>query len=105
MKVENLKMDEIEVSKILSQIEDSSSKENIVNSGRVQGINIYQDKLNILIIKKQTDDNKDFDNIKSLIREKLSLFTKIKIDIKEGLEKSDITHLLNMSKFSKKIKN
>ena len=43
---------EIEVDKKLTQIKDINSEENIVNSGRIQGINIYRENINILIAKK-----------------------------------------------------
>ena len=50
---------EIEIAKKLSKIEDISSKENIVNSGRVQGINIYRENINILIAKKKDEKKED----------------------------------------------
>ncbi len=43
---------EIIIAEKLSKIRDLISNENIVNSGRVQGINIYKEKINILITKK-----------------------------------------------------
>ena len=43
---------EIEIGRKLSNIFENFSEENIVNSGRVQGINIYKEKINILIAKK-----------------------------------------------------
>ena len=43
---------EIIIAEKLSKIKDLISNENIVNSGRVQGINIYKEKINILITKK-----------------------------------------------------
>ena len=46
-------MNEIEIASKLSTIKENLSKDNIVNSGRVQGINIYKDKVNILIAKKK----------------------------------------------------
>ena len=39
-----MQMTEIDVSKILSNIKDISSGDNIINSGRIQGIN--KDKVN-----------------------------------------------------------
>ncbi len=94
-------MNEISVSKILSQIKDISSEDNIVNSGRIQGINIYKTNLNILITKKKDEKEKDFILIENKIKKSLSQFKEIKIDIQEGeLKKSDITHLLNMSKLN-----
>ena len=44
-------MTEIEIAQKLSDILDISSQDNIVNSGRVQGINVYKDNINILIAK------------------------------------------------------
>ena len=49
-------MNEIEIASKLSTIKENLSKDNIVNSGRVQGINIYKDKVNILIAKKEETD-------------------------------------------------
>ena len=94
-------MNEISVSKILSQIKDISSEDNIVNSGRIQGINIYKTNLNIFIKKKKDEKEKDFILIENKIKKSLSQVQEIKIDIQEGeLKKSDITHLLNMSKLN-----
>ena len=52
-------MTEIEVAKKLAQIQDINSEENIVNSGRIQGINIYRENLNILIAKKNDENSED----------------------------------------------
>ena len=37
---------EIQIAQLLSDIKENNSQENIVNSGRVQGINIYKENLN-----------------------------------------------------------
>ncbi len=96
---------EIEIAKKLSQIKDINSDENIVNSGRVQGINIYHNKLNILISKRQDDDAESFNNFVEKIKSNFSNFQEISVDQKEGeLKKSDITHLLNMSNIDGKKK-
>ncbi len=96
-----MQMTEIDVSKILSNIKDISSGDNIINSGRIQGINIYRKNLNILITKKKDESENDFLSLESEIKDSLKSFEEIKIDIKDGeLKKSDITHLLNMSKIS-----
>ena len=47
-------IDEIEIASKLSLITEKGLDENIVNSGRIQGINIYKEKINILIAKKKT---------------------------------------------------
>ena len=96
---------EIDIAKILGKIEDVPSKENIVNSGRVQGINIYRDDLNILIAKKDSEGEKEINLIREKIKELLPKFKNIKIDIKEGdFKKSEVTHLLNMSQLDKQDK-
>ena len=46
-------LNEIEIASKLSLIQEIEISENIVNSGRVQGINIYKDKINILLAKKK----------------------------------------------------
>ena len=93
---------EINVAKILSEIPEVSNNDNIVNSGRIQGINIYRDKINILISKKNSEQEEEMEKLKQNIRSKLPIKENLTIDIKEGeLKKSDITHLLNMSKVDK----
>ena len=93
---------EINVAKILSEIPEVSNNDNIVNSGRIQGINIYKDKINILISKKNSEQEEEMEKLKQNIRSKLPIKENLTIDIKEGeLKKSDITHLLNMSKVDK----
>jgi radical SAM protein with 4Fe4S-binding SPASM domain len=95
-------INEIEVAQKLNKIKDISSEESVVNSGRIQGINIYRDNINILISKKSSEDEKDIIIIKRKIKESLLEFRNIKIDIKSGeFAKSEITHLFNMSKLSK----
>ena len=96
---------EIEVAKKLTQIKDINSEENIVNSGRIQGINIYRENINILIAKKNDENSEDISIVEKTIKESLSDFKNVSIDIKEGeLKKSEITHLLNMSKVDKEEK-
>ena len=93
---------EIEVAQKLNKIKDISSEESVVSSGRIQGINIYRDNINILISKKSSEDEKDIIIIIKKIKESLLEFKNIKIDIKSGeFAKSEITHLFNMSKLSK----
>ena len=90
---------EIIIAEKLSKIKDLISNENIVNSGRVQGINIYKEKINILITKKHDEKDDDVIRLKKEIISKLPNPEKISIDVQEGnLKKSEITHLLNMSK-------
>ena len=90
---------EIIIAEKLSKIKDPISNENIVNSGRVQGINIYKEKINILITKKHDENDDDVIRLKKEIISKLPNPDKISIDVQEGnLKKSEITHLLNMSK-------
>ena len=96
---------EIEVAKKLTQIKDINSEENIVNSGRIQGINIYRENINILIAKKNDENSEDISIVEKKIKESLSDFKNVSIDIKEGeLKKSEITHLLNLSKVDKEEK-
>ena len=52
---------EIEIGRKLSKIFENFSEENIVNSGRVQGINIYKEKINILIAKKKSENNQEIE--------------------------------------------
>ncbi len=93
---------EVNVAKLLSEIPEISNQDNIVNSGRIQGINIYRDKINILISKKSTEKDIEINELKNKILSKIPNKENLTIDIKEGeLKKSDITHLLNMSKVDK----
>ncbi len=92
---------EIEIGRKLSNIFENFSEENIVNSGRVQGINIYKEKINILIAKKKSENNQEIEIIKKKITNSLADSENLKIDVIEAeLKKSDIVHLLNMSKAS-----
>ena len=96
---------EIDIAKKLSKIKDISSEENIVNSGRIQGINIYREKLNILIAKKNSEDKKDIISVEKKIRELLPDFQNIKVEIKPGdFKKSEIKHLFRMSQLGKEDK-
>ena len=95
-------MNEIEIASKLSTIKENLSKDNIVNSGRVQGINIYKDKVNILIAKKEETDLQ-INEIKKNISAIFNNQNNLSIDIIEAeLKKSDITHLLSMSKIAEK---
>mgnify|MGYP001224882359 CR=1 FL=1 len=94
---------EIDIAKKLTEINDLSSGENIVNSGRIQGINIYKENLNILISKRDNEDEKSLNVYIDKIKESFPNFKEVTVDLKEGeLKKSDITHLLNMSKVDNK---
>ena len=76
---------EIEIAEKLSEVLESSIKENIINSGRVQGINIYKENLNILIAKKNSEKEKEVSAIKEKIKDCLAKdFDKITIDIQES---------------------
>ena len=98
-------MTEIEIAKKLSDILDISSQDNIVNSGKSTGINVYKDNINILIAKKNDENENDISSVKEKIKKLFVGLEKISIDVKEGdLKKSDITHLLNMSKIDKEEK-
>ena len=93
---------EIQIAEKLSLIKEKDLKDNIVNSGRVQGINIYKENINILIAKKSIETDTDISMVKKEILNLLPNPEKISIDIKEGeLKKSDVTHLLNMSDLDK----
>ncbi len=93
---------EIQIAEKLSLIKEKSLNDNIVNSGRIQGINIYKENINILISKKSIESADDILMVK---KEILKLFPnpkRVLIDVKEGeLKKSDVTHLLNMSDLDK----
>ena len=98
-------MNEIEISKKLSGIKELDADENIINSGRVQGINIYRENLNILISKRDSESDEILNNFKTEISELFPNFKNIKFDVKTGdFKKSEITHLLNMSKLDEKEK-
>ncbi len=98
-------MNEIEISKQLSTIQDFDTGENIINSGRVQGINIYRENLNILISKRDSENDETLNDLKIKISKLFPNFKNIKFDIKTGdFKKSEITHLLNMSKLDEKEK-
>ena len=75
---------EIIIAEKLSKIKDLISNENIVNSGRVQGINIYKEKINILITKKHDEKDDDVIRLKKEIISKLPNPEKISIDVQEG---------------------
>jgi len=96
-------MNEIEIAGKLSTIQEIFLKDNIVNSGRVQGINIYREKVNILIAKKKEETDLQINEIKNKISTIFDNQNNLSIDIIEAeLKKSDITHLLNMSKIDEK---
>ena len=76
---------EIIIAEKLSKIKDPISNENIVNSGRVQGINIYKEKINILITKKHDENDDDVIRLKKEIISKLPNPDKISIDVQEGV--------------------
>lgn len=93
---------EIQIAEKLSLIKEKDLKDNIVNSGRIQGINIYKENVNILIAKKSIESDNDILSVKNQILNLLPNPEKVSIDIKEGeLKKSDVTHLLNMSDLDK----
>ena len=99
-------LNEIEIASKLSSINEKEFKENIVNSGRVQGINIYKEKINILIAKKKDETELDIIEIKKNINSLFENYEFLSVDIIESeLKKSDITHLLNMSKVDLKEKS
>ena len=92
---------EIDIAKKLSLINDLNVDESIVNTGRVQGINIYKEKINILIAKKIDEKEDDISKIKNYIKNSLSDYKDILIDVKEDdFKKSEISHLFNLSKSS-----
>ena len=71
-----MQITEIEVSKILSNIKDISSEDNIINSGRIQGINIYKKNLNLLITKKKDENENDFKTEPVIVeRQKIDQFS------------------------------
>ena len=92
---------EIDIAKKLSLINDLNVDESIVNTGRVQGINIYKEKINILLAKKIDEKEDDISKIKNYIKNSLSDYKDILIDVKEDdFKKSEISHLFNLSKSS-----
>ena len=58
---------EIQIAEKLSLIKEKDLKDNIVNSGRVQGINIYKENINILIAKKSIESDTDISMVKKEI--------------------------------------
>lgn len=74
---------EIDIAKKLSLINDLNVDESIVNTGRVQGINIYKEKINILIAKKTDEKEDDISKIKNYIINSLSDYKDILIEVKE----------------------
>ena len=93
---------EIQIAEKLSLIKEKSLNDNIVNSGRIQGINIYKENINILIAKKSIESTDDILMVKKEILKFFPNPKRVLIDIKEGeLKKSDVTHLLNMSDLDK----
>ena len=96
-------IDEIEIASKLSLITEKGLDENIVNSGRIQGINIYKEKINILIAKKKQETELEISEIKNNISSQFQDYKFLSVDVIESeLKKSDITHLLNMSKVDQK---
>ncbi len=95
-------LSEIQIAEKLSLIKEKDIKDNIINSGRIQGINIYKENINILIAKKSIESDNDILIVKKEILNSLPNPERISIDIKEGeLKKSEVTHLLSMSKLDK----
>ena len=52
-------LSEIQIAEKLSLIKEKDIKDNIINSGRIQGINIYKENINILIAKKSIESTDD----------------------------------------------
>ena len=98
-------INEIEIAGKLSSIDEKKLSDNIVNSGRVQGINIYREKINILIAKKKDESELEINQVKNNIYSLFKNYKNLSVDtIESELKKSDITHLLNMSKIDNKEK-
>ncbi len=98
-------INEIEIASKLSSINEKKLTDNIVNSGRVQGINIYREKINILIAKNKDESELEINEVKNNIYSLFKNYKSLSVDtIESELKKSDITHLLNMSKIDNKEK-
>ena len=69
-------INEIEIAGKLSSIDEKKLSDNIVNSGRVQGINIYKEKINILIAKKKDESELEINEVKNNIYSLFKIYTK-----------------------------
>ena len=108
---EHLMLTEIELAKELLTIQDrsyASFNKNIVDTGRVRGINIYKDHINILIENdkdnsiSRTEEIRN--NIKSHLEENLNI-KKVEIDVTDYTgQKSEVSQLLKMSQVDNKKK-
>ena len=102
---------EIDLAKELLTIQDPyfpSINKNIVDTGRVRGINIYKDHINILIEKDKHNSNSRTEeirnNIKNHLNESLNI-TKVEIDVTDYTgQKSEVYQLLKMSPVDSKKK-
>jgi len=93
-------INEIELAKKLSTIEDPVVKKNIINSGRVRGINIYNKNVNIMIERDINNNQNNVDIVKNSITQLLRNIKDIenfKIDVSENTgNKSDISSSKNV---------
>ena len=102
---------EIDLAKELLAIQDPyfpSINKNIVDTGRVRGINIYNDHVNILIENDKENSTDRTENVKkniiSHLQKKLNL-QKISVDTtKYTGQKSEVSQLLKMSQVDGKNK-
>ena len=69
---------EIELAKKLSEIQDPASEIDIIHSGIIGGINIYNENVNILLIKNSQKTEADIDLIKNEISHLLKNIQDIK---------------------------
>ena len=102
---------EIDLAKELLTIQDPyfpSINKNIVDTGRVRGINIYKDHVNILIENDKDNSNSRTEEIRNNIKNHLSEslnITKVDIDVTDYTgQKSEVSQLLKMSQVDNKKK-
>jgi len=99
---------EIELAKKLSEIQDPASEIDIIHSGIIGGINIYNENVNILLIKNSQKTEADIDLIKNEISHLLKNIQDIKnfkIDIQQNdVKKNEIRQVLKMSELDTKNK-
>jgi radical SAM protein with 4Fe4S-binding SPASM domain len=96
---------EIELAQKLSTINDPLEEKNIISSGRVRGINIYNKNVNIMIEQDKNNDQNNIDIVKNGIAKLLGNIKDIetfKVDVSQNTgNKSDLSQVVKMSKLKK----
>ena len=80
---------EIELAKKLSEIQDPESAIDVIHSGVIGGINIYNENVNILLIKNSQKTEADIDLIKNEINNLLKNIKGIK-NFKMDIQESEV---------------